>query len=84
METRAMAIALFYSVGTGLGGIIGPYLFAKLVDTGELSKVALGYYLGAGVMILGGLVELFLGVNAERKSLEEIAEPLSVESARTG
>jgi MFS family permease len=80
METRAMAIALFYSVGTGLGGIIGPYLFAKLVDTGELSKVAMGYYLGAAVMIIGGLMELFLGVDAEGKSLEEIAQPLSSES----
>lgn len=78
-----MAIALFYSVGTGLGGIIGPYLIAKLVETGELSRVALGYYLGAAVMILGGLTEVFLGVNAEQKSLEDIAEPLSAQSVRS-
>ena len=64
------------------GGIIGPYLFAKLVETGELSWVALGYYLGAAVMILGGLTEVFLGVNAEQKSLEDIAEPLSAQSVR--
>ena len=80
METRAMAIALFFSVGTGLGGIIGPYLFAKLVETEELSQVAIGYYLGAGVMILGGVMEWFLGVDAEGKSLEEIAAPLSTQS----
>lgn len=80
METRAMAIALFYSIGTGLGGIIGPYLFAKLVETENLQNVAYGYYLGAAVMIAGGLIELFLGVDAERKSLEEIAEPLSATS----
>jgi MFS family permease len=80
METRAMAIALFYSVGTGLGGIIGPHLFAKLVETGELSRVAFGYYLGAAVMILGDLTEVFLGVNAEQKSLEDVAEPLSAQS----
>ena len=81
METRAMAIALFFSVGTGLGGIIGPYLFAKLVETEELSQVALGYYLGAAVMVAGGLIEAFLGVDAEQRSLEDIASPLSAERA---
>jgi MFS family permease len=82
METRAMAIAFFYSVGTGIGGIIGPYLFARLVETEELSNVAFGYYLGAAVMIAGGLIELALGVDAERRSLEDIAEPLSVAAGR--
>jgi hypothetical protein len=50
------------------------------VETGELSRVAFGYYLGAAVMILGGLTEVFLGVNAEQKPLEDVAEPLSAES----
>jgi len=76
METRAMAIAFFYAVGTGLGGIIGPLLFGVLVEQG-ISAVAVGYFIGAGLMIAAGLVEVFLGVDAERKSLEDIADPLS-------
>nr|WP_274636284.1 MFS transporter [Microbacterium bovistercoris] len=76
METRAMAIAFFYAVGTGLGGIIGPLLFGEFVSMGT-SAVALGYFIGAGLMIAAGLVEVFLGVNAERRSLEDIAAPLS-------
>jgi MFS family permease len=81
METRAMSIALFYAVGTGLGGIIGPLLFGKLVATEQLGNVAIGYYIGAGLMIAGGLVEAFVGVDAEQKSLEDIAEPLSSQEA---
>jgi len=77
METRAMAIAVFYAVGTGLGGVIGPALFGKLVNTGHLSAVADGYFLGAGLMIAAGLVELFIGVEAARMSLEKVAAPLS-------
>ncbi|MDR6613706.1 MFS family permease [Leifsonia sp. 1010] len=76
METRAMAIAFFYAVGTGIGGIIGPILFGNLIE-GGIHSVVIGYYIGAGLMIAAGLVELFLGVNAEGKSLEEIASPLS-------
>jgi len=81
METRAMSIALFYAVGTGLGGIIGPLLFGKLVATNHLHNVALGYYLGAALMIAGGLVELVFGVQAEGKSLEDVATPLSARAA---
>ena len=81
METRAMAIAFFYAVGTGLGGIIGPVLFGKYIEQGR-SQVAFGYYLGAGLMIAAGLVELVLGVEAAQRSLEDIATPLtSVEAA---
>ncbi len=75
METRSMSIALFYAVGTGLGGIIGPLLFGKLVATNHLHNVALGYYLGAALMIAGGVVEAFIGVEAEQKPLEEVAAP---------
>ncbi|GAB3688315.1 MFS transporter [Angustibacter aerolatus] len=77
METRAMAIALFYAVGTGLGGIIGPLLFGKLVETEVLGNVGRGYLLGAALMIGGGLVEAFIGVEAAGKSLEDVAAPLS-------
>ncbi|GAB2522417.1 MFS transporter [Paramicrobacterium agarici] len=78
METRAMSIAFFYAVGTGLGGIIGPILFGQLIGD-DIQAVTFGYYLGAALMIAAGLVELFLGVKAERQSLEDIAQPLSAE-----
>ena len=80
METRAMAIAFFYAVGTGLGGIIGPILFGKYIEQGR-SQVAFGYYLGAGLMIAAGIVAAFLAVNAEKRSLEDIAEPLTAQEA---
>jgi MFS family permease len=86
METRAMAIAVFYAIGTGLGGVIGPSLFGKLVGTHQLSMVSFGYYLGAGLMIAAGVVELFIGVEAARMPLEKIAAPLSAarQATRTG
>jgi MFS family permease len=79
MEIRAMCIALFYAVGTGLGGIIGPVLFGALVETGQPGNVALGYAIGAAVMILGGLAEIALGVEAAQRSLEDVATPLSAQ-----
>jgi MFS family permease len=82
MESRALSIAFFYAVGTGLGGIVGPLLFGELINTGELEKVALGFLLGAVVMAVGGIAEIFFGVNAEGKTLESIAEPLSAAKRR--
>jgi MFS family permease len=84
METRAMAIAAFYAVGTALGGIIGPLLFGRLVDSGHVGPVADGYLLGAGLMILAGIVELVIGVEAAGRSLEDIAAPLSAEEPAVG
>jgi MFS family permease len=86
METRALAIAIFYAVGTGIGGIIGPQLFGRLVPTGKTSDVFFALAIGAVLMILGGVAELAFGVKAERRRLEGIAKPLTaVESAvRTG
>jgi MFS family permease len=77
METRAMCIALFYAVGTGIGGIIGPQLFAPMVATGKASKVFEALAIGAILMILGGITELIFGVRAERRRLEGIAKPLT-------
>ena len=78
METRAMAIAFFYAVGTGIGGIVGPVYFGKLIEQGR-DGIVTGYYVGAGLMIAAGLVELFLGVDAAQRSLEDIATPLTAE-----
>ncbi len=77
METRALAIAVFYAVGTGLGGIIGPQLFGRLIPTGKTSDVFVALAIGAGLMILGGLAEIAFGVKAERRRLEGIARPLT-------
>jgi len=79
METRALAIAFFYAIGTAAGGISGPLLFSHLVATGKVSDTVLAFSIGATLMILGGLAEIFLGVKAERKSLEDIAQPLTAE-----
>ncbi|MFI6993600.1 MFS transporter [Nonomuraea wenchangensis] len=77
METRAMAIAFFFAIGTAAGGIAGPLVFSSLVASGVPGDTALAFAIGALVMIAGGLVEVFLGVKAERKGLEDIAAPLS-------
>ncbi|SOS27437.1 MFS transporter [Pseudomonas syringae pv. avii] len=77
LEVRALAIAVFYAFGTGLGGMIGPTLFGELIDTGERSNVFIGYLIGAGLMLLAALVQSIWGAAAERKSLEEVARPLS-------
>jgi hypothetical protein len=66
-----------YSAGTLVGGGVAPTLFGALIQTGSPQRVFLGYLVGAGLMIVGGLSELVLGVNAERKSLEDIAVPLT-------
>ncbi|GIL27779.1 MFS transporter [Actinocatenispora comari] len=79
METRALAIALFYAVGTAVGGITGPLLFARLVATGHVADTAIAFVVGAAMMIVGGVVEAFLGVDAERQGLENIAKPLTAE-----
>ena len=80
METRALAIALFYAVGTGIGGIIGPQLFGRLIPSGKTSDVFFALSVGAVLMIVGGLVEIVYGVKAERVRLEGIAKPLTAVS----
>ena len=77
METRALAIAIFYALGTGLGGIIGPQLFGRLIPTGKTSDIFFALIIGSVLMIVGGLVEIAFGVKAERRGLESIAKPLT-------
>jgi MFS family permease len=81
METRALAIAFFYAVGTAIGGITGPLLFGKLVATKDAGQVFWGYLLGAVLMIAAGVIQALIGVEAARRDLEEIATPLSAEAA---
>jgi MFS family permease len=77
LEVRAVAIAVFYALGTGVGGVAGPALFGVLIESGSRVEIMWGYLLGGGLMVIAGLFEAWLGVSAERKSLEEIAPPLS-------
>jgi MFS family permease len=77
LEVRALAIALFYALGTCLGGIAGPALFGALLASGSRNGIAAGYLLGAGLMIAAGAVEWAIGVPAERRPLELVAAPLS-------
>ena len=82
METRALAIAFFYAVGTAIGGITGPLLFGALIDTGDRGLVAISFLIGAAVMALGGVAELLFGVKAEGQNLEDIAAPLTTAHER--
>jgi MFS family permease len=88
METRAMCIAFFYAIGTATGGIAGPLLFGKLIDNASADKditaIAIGYFIGAVLMVAGGIIEIFLGVKAEGQSLEDIAKPLTAEDDARG
>ena len=81
MEIRAQAIALFFAIAQCFGAF-GPWFYGKLIGEGtNHGLLTIGYLIGAAVMVAGGLVEVFLGVDAEGKSLEDVATPLSVEAA---
>jgi len=77
LEVRALAIALFYAIGTGVGGVIGPALFGALIDTGSRGSVFAGYLLGSVLMIAAAAVAWRYCIAAERRSLESIARPLA-------
>jgi MFS family permease len=78
LEVRALAIALFYSVGTGIGGVAGPALFGALIDTGSRNSVFAGYLLGSGLMVAAAMIAWRYGTAAERRTLETVAPPLAV------
>ena len=77
LEVRALAIAFFYAVGTGIGGVAGPALFGALIDTGSRDSVFAGYLLGAGLMIAAAAVAWRYAIAAERRTLESVARPLA-------
>ncbi len=77
LEMRALAISLFYAVGTGAGGVVGPVLFGALIESGEPAAVAAGYGFAAALVIVAGFIALRFAVDAERRSLEDISPPLT-------
>ncbi len=76
LELRALAIAIFYALGTLIGGVGAPYLFGVLIASGSKWHVAIGYLTGAALMLIGAIAEWFIGVEAAGKSLESISQPL--------
>ena len=77
LEIRALAIALFYAIGTGIGGVAGPLLFGALIETGSRTSIFAGYLFGSALMIAAAVVAAVWGVAAERKPLEAVARPLA-------
>lgn len=77
LELRAVAIAIFYAIGTLVGGVGAPALFGKLIASGSRTQLLWGYLLGSLLMLIGAGAEALFGVKAERQSLEDIAAPLS-------
>jgi len=80
LETRAMAIAFFYALGTGAGGIVAPWLFGVLIGSGSRPEVFYGYVAGGLLMLAAAGIEIIYGVKAERQSLEKVAAPLSADA----
>jgi MFS family permease len=77
LEIRALAIAIFFAIGTLAGGVGAPMLFGWIIGTGSITALFMGYLVAAALMIFGALVEVWIGVPAERRSLEHVAAPLS-------
>ena len=77
LEIRALAIAIFYATGTLAGGVGAPVLFGWIIGTGSITGLFIGYLVAAALMIFGAVVEAWIGVAAERRSLEDVAAPLS-------
>ncbi|MQA74897.1 MAG: MFS transporter [Solirubrobacterales bacterium] len=77
IETRGLAIAVFYALGTAVGGISGPLLFGHLIESGSADNVFIGYAIGAGLMLVAAAIAAVIAVPAERRSLEAVATPLS-------
>ncbi len=77
LETRAMIIGIFNAFGNGLGGVAGPILFGAEIAAGARANLLVGYLVGGGLMLFAAIMELAIGVDAERKPLEEVAPPLS-------
>jgi MFS family permease len=77
IEIRAMTIAIFYAIGTGIGGVAAPLVFGKLIESGSRGSIFAGYVFAALLMFAAAAVAARYAVNAERKPLEEVAAPLS-------
>ena len=84
LEIRALAIALFYAIGTLIGGVGAPYMFGLLIESGSRWNVSYGYLVGSALMIVAAIAEWAVGIEAAGKSLEAISQPLQSESRALG
>jgi hypothetical protein len=83
VEVRAKAIAVFFAIAQSFGAF-GPWLYGEIIGNGQDHfKLFIGYLIGAGIMLIGGVVAIFLGIDAEQKSLEDIAQPLGADRRLT-
>ena len=82
LEMRAIAISLFYAAGTAIGGFIGPPLYGAMIESGSRAALFGAYAFAAVLMVVAALVTLFLGVDAERRPLEQVCAPLGCDPAR--
>jgi MFS family permease len=80
IEIRALTIAIFYAVGTGVGGVAAPFIFGRLIESGSKQSVFAGYAFAAALMLVAAFVAARFAVAAERRSLEDVATPLSAEA----
>jgi MFS family permease len=79
LEMRAISISIFYAIGTGVGGFVGPAIFGTLIDTGSRDSVFWGYAAASALMCVAAVIAAVIGVDAERKPLESVARPLSAD-----
>jgi MFS family permease len=84
MELRAMALGLFYAISMGIGGIAGPAIYGRIIDTGDPWILFIGYLGAGGLLIVAAITELIIGVNAEQQSLEDVAAPLTAIQQEAG
>jgi MFS family permease len=80
IEIRAVTIAIFYAVGTGIGGVAAPFVFGKLIASGSRESVFAGYAFAAALMLGAALVAALFAIRAEGRSLEDVATPLSADA----
>ena len=80
IEIRALTIAIFYAIGTALGGVAAPFVFGKLIESGSRQSIFGGYVFAAILMLVAAVVAARYAVAAERKPLEQVATPLSAAS----
>ena len=84
IKLRAMALGLFYAINMAVGGIAGPAIYGRIIDTGDPWILFIGYLCAGVLLIVAALTELGLGVDAEQQSLEDVAAPLTAIQQETG
>jgi MFS family permease len=80
LEMRAIAISLFYAAGTALGGFVGPPLYGAMIESGSRDALFAAYAFAAALMCVAAAVAAWIGIDAERKPLEDVCPPLGADA----